>query len=847
MNHHYLAACGVAALVCMASQPAQAQDTVRRELHLPQQALSLSLRAVARAFGRNVSAASQVVSGRAAPAIEGAVSFEEALSALLAGSGLEAAPVGNGVVIRESGAGANGANEITVTGTRIRGADVASMTVAMTREGMRNVGQSSVAEAMRAIPQNFGGGQNPGIGANVPQGRGADLGGGASINLRGLGSDATLTLLDGRRMSYDAALQSVDVSAIPFGAIERIEIVPDGASALFGSDAVAGVANIILRRGFDGLETSAHLAASSDGGNFQQQYGAALGQVWSGGSAMLAYEFARTTPITAAQRSYAREDVPGVTLYPYLRHHNGALTLRHEVVPGLRFDFAGLYNTRWRRQTLPLNPAGDLSASRFDSRQRAQSWAGAPSLTLSLPADWEATLAGSFGWNKVAYGGAYVFGSSAVDAGSGRYRNVTGNVEVSGSGNLVDLPSGTARLALGAGYRRNLFKRVSTQGIVNAVDEAQASYYAFAELNLPLVGPGEASPLGERLEFSLAARHEHYPGLASVTTPKLGMIYAPSPDVTFKASWGRSFRAATLYEQFTPATAYLVNASSLGGTASAGATAILVQGGNPDLDPERSTNWSATLALHPRGLGGAELEISYFDIRYRDRIVTPIPYTNAALSDPLYAERLTRDPAPEAQSAVIDHAVQFTNITGSPYDPARVVAIVDNTNVNAGRQTARGIDVLAKFSFALAGGTLASSLNASYIDSKQRIGPGQPVTALAGRIFNPPHWRARGELSWKRGALTLTGAANYIGPVRDTRQALPARIAGMMPVDFTLRYRTDPGGGLLGGLDLIAAVQNLFNDKPSPIATTLYIDTPYDSTNYSPFGRVFSVTVAKTW
>lgn len=121
-------------------------------------------------------------------------------------------------------------------------------------------------DVIRAIPQNFSGGQNPGVGANLPGGKNLDVGGGASINLRGLGGDATLTLLDGRRLSFDAALQSVDVSAIPFGAIERIEIVPDGSSALFGSDAVAGVANIILRRNFDGLETTARLGGSTDGG-----------------------------------------------------------------------------------------------------------------------------------------------------------------------------------------------------------------------------------------------------------------------------------------------------------------------------------------------------------------------------------------------------------------------------------------------------------------------------------------------------------------------------------------------------------------------------------------------------
>lgn len=69
----------------------------------------------------------------------------------------------------------------------------------------------------------------------------------------------------------------------------------------------------------------------------------------------------------------------------------------------------------------------------------------------------------------------------------------------------------------------------------------------------------------------------------------------------------------------------------------------------------------------------------------------------------------------------------------------------------------------------------------------------------------------------------------------------------MLPVDLTLRYRTREGRGLLGGLDFIASAQNLLNDKPSVVLVRTYLDSPYDSTNYSPFGRVVSLTVSKRW
>ncbi|MFN6936691.1 MAG: TonB-dependent receptor domain-containing protein, partial [Tsuneonella sp.] len=276
-------------------------------------------------------------------------------------------------------------------------------------------------------------------------------------------------------------------------------------------------------------------------------------------------------------------------------------------------------------------------------------------------------------------------------------------------------------------------------------------------------------------------------------------------------------------------------------------TAILLVGGNAALEPERSTNWSATLALHPRSLPGATLELSWFSVDYRDRIVTPILFRSQALSDPIYRDRVTANPSAAAQAAALAEAISFINAAGAAYDPANVVAIVDNSNVNAGRQTARGIDVLGRYRFSIGAGTLTTSLNLSWLKSTQQIRPELPETRLAGTLFNPPHLRGRGEVSWNGGPLSITAALNYIGPVRDTRGSPAVRVDGMAPFDLTVRYRRPAGPGLFDGLDIAASGQNLFNDEPDPIATGLFLDTPYDSTNYSPFGRVLSLSVTKSW
>ena len=105
--------------------------------------------------------------------------------------------------------------------------------------------------------------------------------GGSSLNLRGLGADATLTLLNGRRMAYGGFTQSVDISAIPLEAVERIEIVADGASAIYGSDAVGGVGNVVLRREFDGVSAGARFGRASQGGLGTREYNLTAGTTWT--------------------------------------------------------------------------------------------------------------------------------------------------------------------------------------------------------------------------------------------------------------------------------------------------------------------------------------------------------------------------------------------------------------------------------------------------------------------------------------------------------------------------------------------------------------------------------------
>ncbi|WP_232475831.1 TonB-dependent receptor [Flavisphingomonas formosensis] len=835
---------------------AQASEVERHSYHLPSQPLAASLRAVATASGRSIVAPANLVKGKRAPALDGDFTLEDAVAFLLAGSGLQQRAVADGLIIEpnpssepQAMTAVSDGSDIVVTGSRIRGSSVASPVIRLSGEDIRDSGQASLGDVVRRIPQSFGGGQNPGIGMNVPSASGVDVGGGSSVNLRGLGSDATLTLLNGHRLAYTAVKQSVDVSGIPTSAVDRIEVVPDGASAIYGSDAVAGVANIILRRDYDGLETSARLSATTDGGDFQQQYGAVAGRTWPGGGLIAAYEYGSNSAIRASQRSYAAGRSPGLDLFPALRHHS-VLASGHQSLGGwLSFEIDGLYNIRWSNLTFPTVAGGNLDEGRATFSSVDKSFGIAPSLKLELPGNWRIALTGTYGKERVDYHQVECAFAACTDSGNSFYRNTAKSIEIDGDGDLFRLPGGTAKLALGAGYRDIGFRRFVGAGSAVNTAHSQASHFAFGELNLPLIGPDQDLPFANRIDLSAAVRYERYPGIGEVATPKLGLSWALSRDIAIKGSWGESFRAPTLYQQYQPRAVYLFPPFALGATGMpATAGTILILGGNPDLKPERATTWSATVALHPRSLPGASLEISYFNVAYRNRIVAPITLTQQALSNPIYRDQIILDPSASAQAAAIASAGTFLNITGVPYDPANVIAIVDDANVNAGRQAARGVDILASYTASIANGQqLRLSADIAYLTSDQQLSAGQPVSPLAGVIFNPPHWRGQASIGWTGGPLTLTANGNYTGGVSDVRSSPAVRVGAMTTFDLTARYRVEAASAALRGIEVTLSVQNLFNAKPDPIATSIPYDTPYDSTNYSPVGRLIAFGLTKKW
>ena len=158
--------------------------------------------------------------------------------------------------------------KIQVTGSHIKRIDVEgpSPIQIIDREFLDRTGHNSVGDVLRDTNVNSFGSSREVSGSSTA--------GAAFVNLRGLGADRTLVLLNGRRLATDAIAGAVDLNLIPMTAVDRIEILKDGASATYGSDDLGGVINIITKKDFDGSEVNLQQTYVEQGGGDRSTLGA---------------------------------------------------------------------------------------------------------------------------------------------------------------------------------------------------------------------------------------------------------------------------------------------------------------------------------------------------------------------------------------------------------------------------------------------------------------------------------------------------------------------------------------------------------------------------------------------
>ncbi|MEZ5498032.1 MAG: TonB-dependent receptor [Steroidobacteraceae bacterium] len=203
-------------------------------------------------------------------------------------------------------ASADSLEEVVITGSRIRRIDAESASPVLTvdREAIDQAGVATIGDLLQQIPTISGAAVNPAT--NNGGGAGA-----SHVELRGLLPERTLVLLNGRRFGFvsnvaDTGASAVDVNTIPVSMIERVEVLKEGAGAVYGSDAVAGVVNFITKKHVDGLELSYDFGETGKSDGQRQAVSLTWGTESERGNIMLGGTWNKQESISAGDRDFSR-------------------------------------------------------------------------------------------------------------------------------------------------------------------------------------------------------------------------------------------------------------------------------------------------------------------------------------------------------------------------------------------------------------------------------------------------------------------------------------------------------------------------------------------------------------
>lgn len=857
--------------------------------------------------------------------------------------------------------GASDSSEIVVTGSRVRGEPpVGSTVTALGRAELEASSAVTVDRIIKEIPQNF----DLGVSENSrgQSGGSGNIVYGNTVNLRGIGPYATLVLIDGHRVTNNS--RSIDPSVLPSLGVERVEVVADGASAIYGSDAVAGVVNLIPRRSLDGGEVFARYGIADEGDFHEFTVGAALGKVFDRGQIMVAYEHVERSNLsgddrpffTSNQTAFGGPDgrtnrcspgtiqigtttyaIPGsgVTqatagslvagtanrcdiqmrqdLFPRQTYDSVNGTGRYELSDWLTVSIDGFYSKRsfYRKSaysstamTVPqtnaffVRPAGFTGTSYTvnymfrelpvnDSEGYAESWQITPKLSIKLPHDFEfEALAGYgktndysasfFGVNTPALNAALASSdpNTAFDPyGLGRtnpslYSTLANQIflaptngrlrtyEARLNGSLFTLPGGSVKIA--TGYERQEFK--VALGSARGGPTTPLTFRTFGrnvdsvygELYIPIFGADNAIPGFQRLELNAAVRHDKYSDVGSTTNPKFGINWVPVDGLKLRASYGTSFRAPTIPEIYGNSNNLFIQnyANPAGGSI----TGVALSGQNLNLRPETASTWSIGADIDP--MPNLHLGVTYWDVNYKNQVLANLSNLAILGQASFYTGTNILYTGAAAATQVQNYLnAGITTVGTLPAGfPGSITVFVDGRGQNLGVSITRGIDFVTSYKADLsADDSLTMAVNGTYLTTyKVAVTPAAPLTNQLNTIFNPLKFKMRASLTWDHGPLTARAQLTHVNGYRNTVSNPVQNVGSFNPVDLSLTWRIgdkSASGFFEKGMTLAFEVRNLFDEAPPyvNIAPNGNGSGGYDATAADPIGRVFAVSVRKSF
>jgi outer membrane receptor protein involved in Fe transport len=755
--------------------------------------------------------------------------------------------------------------EIVVTGTHIRGVSPdSSPYFSYDREAIRNTGLSTTEQFIKTLPQNFRGGSNENY-VEVPNNSNAvwNAGFGSGVNLRGLGSSSSLVLINGRRLAPASEIGDfIDVSMIPLNAVDRVDVLSDGASSIYGGDAVAGVVNFVLRNNYDDAETHLQYGTVTQGDLEEYRAGQTIGNSWDSGNVMVTYDFYKRGNLGAEDRDFNFLDSLPQNFLPEQKRQSALATLAQDVSSNVTL-FADLLWSERESNNVESRPGTPVRIFTADAETELRS--AAAGAVISFGDNWSADVTGNY--SNVITNTENV----SLDTGTINLREVDSeqqSIEAKITGDLFSLPAGPVKLAAGAHYREDSFLNKDVdQGAIERTASRDVTAF-FGELFIPLIGDSNARTGVKRLELNASGRYDDYSDFGSDANHKIGLLWAPLDALRLRATYSTSF---------APPSLGLVGATDLSADAITNNLAnlffsfpvevpsndigLFAFGTDTDgLEPEESTAWTYGLDFDESvGSGDLSFKATYFKIEYRGRIAKPVvpihPFNILNLyltnSPSLPPGMVVEDPSLEEVNALVARALEqqgFQNLFGLwDFSNPPPVKYIDT---NRARTDVDGVDVTLAYGFDTDYGLINASLNASLLFSYEtQAVQTTPVIDVVNTLFNPVETTIRGQLGWSGENLSASAFVNYMSDYVDNQNTPPNPISSWTTFDLTFRYVTGAAAeswfnGMEFGLNLI----NVF-DKDPPAVTTIpaFRTLGYDPTNASPLGRFISFSVTKPW
>jgi iron complex outermembrane receptor protein len=417
-----------------------------------------------------------------------------------------------------------------------------------------------------------------------------------------------------------------------------------------------------------------------------------------------------------------------------------------------------------------------------------------------------------------------------------RIKSELGSVQGKASRELLSLAGGAMALALGAEYRKEKFlfdpdPAIQTGDIAGyggnllLTDKSRDVEAAFGELNMPLA---------KGFELNAAVRFDHYQGVGNATTPKASARWQPLSSLLFRGAVGKGFRAPSLQDLYLPVTNNVTPAGTndpircpvTGSRTDCSTQFTTINGGNPDLKPEKSTN--ATLGIVFAPTSNTSVAVDAFKINLKDTIVNGVTASTILGDLDKYGYLVTRGP--------VDPAF--------PTLPGPIVSITQ-TNLNLGETRVAGIDFDGRWAISISeAGKFSASLTGTYFTKYDTQNPDgsfsggiDQVNSATGGVI--PRWKHYLALDWTLGPWGATLAQNfqksyYDLPATNAAPTDPLRRVGAYETyDLQVRYAG------FKSWQLRAGVRNLF-DRPPPYSNAggqTGFQGGYDNTYGDPRGR----------